>query len=737
MPFNPVSPGVYDQEVNATTAIPAVATTVGAISGIFAWGPCFDPQLVTSQTQLQQVFGKPSNLNAETWFSAYNFLAYGDNLYTVRTTLTGASTNGTYNGVGSTNTIPHAATTAVGNAYANVAWAEALLVTNATYNSTTFKSFLETGSPSTSVANVNYAAKWPGALGNSLRVGVCYDANQYHSVVALSGTITGGASSGNSYNGVFTIAPGSNTGTLIFTASGGSNVAAGNLFANVLVGSFANGDYFRLPTGNRNGPYQLLQARGFANAVTNSTASGITIKFASAYNGGSTLSSNTVERWWEFYGVAKSSNATSWTSSWQFNSSLPTVKDLMLVVVVDQNGVFTNTPNTILEVYQNLSRATDAQNSDGSSNYYQTVINQKSAYVWAINDVYGFASNTANSLTASTPQSAPLNISFSMGGDGDGEANAPMSTLINGWSMFQGTENYKINLVIAGKSVGQSNNTAGITNTTYYNYDLPSWLISNLGNTVTGRGDCVVFFSPAKEIVVNNTNGNGIATDLVNWASLLPTTTRAVMDCNYKYQYDHFNGIYRWIPLNGDIAGLCVYTDTVSYPWMSPAGFNRGQIQNVVKLAWNPQQGDRDYFYPFGINPVVTFPGQGTYLYGDRTFTTQPSAFDRINVRRLFLYMEQAIRIAARYTLFELNDIFTQNQFKNLVTPFLKQIQATRGITDFQVITDASLNTPYVVDANQFLAAILVKPARSINFINITYYAVPDGVAFSTISTAV
>jgi len=734
MSFNPVSAGVYTQEVDATTTVPAVSTTVGAISGIFAWGPCFEPQLITSQSSLQNVFGKPSNLNAETWFSAYNFLAYADNLLAVRTTLTGANTNGTYNGTSSVNTIPHAATTAVGNAYANVAWAEALLITNSTYNSTTFNNFITTGSPATSTANVIYAAKYPGALGNSLRVGVCYDSSQYHSVVTLSGSIVGSASAGNSYTGSFTVSPGSQTANLTFTITAGSNVAAGNLFANVLIQSFANGDYLRLPTGNRNGPYQLIQIKSIANASTNSTATTVNLKLNGAYNGGSALSSNTIERWWEFYSIAKSANATSWVSAYQANSSNPTTKDLMQVVVVDNNGMFSGTPNTVLEVYQDVSRATDSLKSDGSTNYYQYIINQNSKYVWAVNDVSGFASNTANSLAASTAQSAPLNMVFTMGQDGDGEANAPMSTLINGWSMFQGTENYAINLVIAGKSVGQSNNTAGINSTTYYNYDLPSWLISNIANPVTGRGDCVVFFSPDKSIVVNNTYGNDIPTDLVNWASLIPSTTRAFMDCNYKYQYDQFNGIYRWIPLNGDIAGLCVYTDTVAYPWYSPAGFNRGQIQNVVKLAWNPQQGDRDYIYPFGINPVVSFPGQGTYLYGDRTFTTQPSAFNRINVRRLFLYMEQAIRIAARYTLFELNDVFTQNQFKNLVTPFLKQIQATRGISDFEIVTDSSLNTSYVVDNGQFLAAILVKPERSINFINITYYAVPDGVAFSTVA---
>jgi len=747
MAFNPVSPGVYSSEVNVSTSVPIIGTSTGAIAGVFNWGPLFQPTLVTSQQQLQTFFGVPTNNNAETWFSAYNFLNYSTSLFVVRTSLSNLIANSTV------NTMPNAAITAVAND-GGITVNNVLMVTNATYNSTTFSNFMNSNQ-NLSTANVVWTAKNPGSLGNSLRVGVCFDKYQYHSIVSLSGTITGGgASAGNSYIGSLNLTPGSNVGYLVFTQTNSSNVAAGNLFANTLILSFGRGDWFRVPTYNSTRPYQLLQLVNFntLNAITNSTATSVKVQFTSPYNGNpvvanngylipSTYGANTVERYWQYYNVCPPANST-FVTPYQANSAKPTVEDLVSVVVVDINGIITGIPNTILESWNSLSRATDAVNSDGSTNFYRTVINQNSQWIYNINDVVGFPANTANNLSSPTPTAAPYDQTFYWGNDGDGESNVQLGALMNGWDLFRGTESISINLVIAGKSVqGPSGGlTAGITNTTYYNTGLVNYLINNLAIPATangsGRGDVVVFFSPDKSIVVNNTNGNDIPTDLVNWASLITSSDRAFMDCNYKYQYDQFNNIYRWIPLNGDIAGLCAYTDAVSFPWFSPAGFNRGQIANVTKLAWNPQQGDRDYIYPYGINPVVTFPGQGTYLYGDRTFTQQPSAFDRINVRRLFLYMETSIAIAARYTLFELNDVFTQNAFLNMVNPFLSQIQSCRGISAYQVICDSTINTPFIVDSNQFLAAVLVKPERSINFIQITYYAVPDGVAFNTVSLA-
>jgi hypothetical protein len=717
MAFNPTSPGVYISETNVSTIVPTIASTVGAISGIFNWGPLFSPTFMTTEKDLVQKFGKPNANNYETWFSAANFLHYADQLYVVRTAIKNIVANSTMNNV------PNSAIIAVGGTNGGtVNLQEKISVTKAGFNFTTFTNFIESNQ---TAPNTLFSARYAGNLGNSIRVGCCTGPNQYHSLPTLSGTIATGASAGNSYVGLFTISPGSRVGKLVFTAGVGSNVASGNLYANTFVpATFSSGDYFQLNIG---GKYQYIQAASFSNAVTNSTATAVTVNFNAPFSGGYALSQGTVSRYWEYYKVAPL-NGKTFISAYQANSSLPTMSDLLKIVIVDQYGYITGTPNTVLKVYDGLSRSTDALDNQNASIYFKTVINQSDEFIRVYNDIDGYVSNTANALVASTGGTSPLNVNLTGGSDGDSETTAPISTLIDGWSLFQSADDIKINLIIAGKSVGQSNQTAGDIGATYGNYDMADWLINNLAKT---RKDCVLFFSPDKSLVVNN--NNDISTDLINWAGLITSSDRAFLDGSYKYQEDSYNSVFRWVPFNGDIAGLCVYTDTVSYPWFSPAGFNRGQLANATKIAWNPNQGERDIIYPNAINPIVRFQGQGTYLYGDRTFTTQPSAFDRINVRRMFLYIEQAIKIAARYTLFEINDVFTQNAFKNMVTPFLKSVQSNRGITDFQVICDGTINTPFVVDSNQFLCAILVKPARSINFINISFFAVPDGVDFSTV----
>jgi phage tail sheath protein FI len=222
-------------------------------------------------------------------------------------------------------------------------------------------------------------------------------------------------------------------------------------------------------------------------------------------------------------------------------------------------------------------------------------------------------------------------------------------------------------------------------------------------------------------------------TDTVAFRDTLPSTSYAVMDCNWKYQYDKYNDVYRWVPLNGDVAGLCAKTDLERDPWFSPGGLNRGQIRNVIKLAWNPTKTDRDGLYVKGINPIVSFAGEGTVLYGDKTLQSKPSAFDRINVRRLFIVLEKAISRAARFSMFEFNDQFTRAQFVALVEPFLRDVQGRRGITDFRVVCDETNNTGEVIDRNEFVGDIYIKPARSINFIQLNFVAVRTGVAFDEV----
>ena len=260
---------------------------------------------------------------------------------------------------------------------------------------------------------------------------------------------------------------------------------------------------------------------------------------------------------------------------------------------------------------------------------------------------------------------------------------------------------------------------------------------SIIGDVAEVRRDCVVFISPRDDDGPIIASGSAGVTAIKSFKDSLTNSTYAVLDSGWKYQFDKYNNVYRWIPMNGDIAGLCVYTDSVRDPWFSPAGFNRGAIKNCVKLAWNPNQAQRDTLYPVGINPVVTFPGQGTILFGDKTLLNKPNAFDRINVRRLFIVLEKAITQASQASLFELNDDFTRAQFVAMVTPFLRDVQGRRGITDFKVVCDTTNNTAQVINSNQFVGDIYIKPARSINYIQLNFVAVATGVDFTTVVGAV
>jgi phage tail sheath protein FI len=263
--------------------------------------------------------------------------------------------------------------------------------------------------------------------------------------------------------------------------------------------------------------------------------------------------------------------------------------------------------------------------------------------------------------------------------------------------------------------------------------NVQQYVIDNVANS---RKDCVAFVSPPLSAVdsIAQTPLEGIQ----DWLTTLDrSSSYVVADSGHKYIYDKYNNIYRYVPLNGDVAGLCVNTDTVRDPWYSPAGFNRGAVKNVIKLAWNPSKTFRDSLYSLGVNPVVSFPGQGTVLFGDKTLQNKPSAFDRINVRRLFIVLEKAIAKAAQFSLFEFNDEFTRAQFVALITPFLRDVQGRRGITDFKVVCDTTNNTPQVIDSNQFVGDIYIKPARSVNYIQLNFVAVGTGVDFTTVVGAV
>ena len=395
--------------------------------------------------------------------------------------------------------------------------------------------------------------------------------------------------------------------------------------------------------------------------------------------------------------------------------------DGLHIVVVDGTGSITGDKGQILERYAFCSKAKDATYDDGTSAFYPYVLRDRSAYVWfgdypASMDIgAGAWGNLAqdrdfNSLTA------PVDVELASGANGSNPSN---NELIPGWDVFNNVEEIDIGLCITGPA----------------DRVLQNHVIQNIAEY---RKDCVAFISP--EAQNSGGIGSGVIYNkdreidaLMTQRNVLPSSSYGVFDCNWKYQFDTYNDTFRWVALNGDMAGLCARTDETRDPWWSPGGYNRGQIKNSIKLAWNPNRTARDELYPNSINPVVAEFGEGTILLGDKTMLTQPSAFDRINVRRLFIVLEKAIAKAAKYLLFEFNDTFTRLRFKQMVEPYLRDVQGRRGIYDFNVVCDETNNTPFVIDNNAFVGDIYIKPARSINFITLNFIATGTGVVFDEI----
>ena len=422
--------------------------------------------------------------------------------------------------------------------------------------------------------------------------------------------------------------------------------------------------------------------------------------------------------------MADSATFSGWAYEAQFDaapsttdyvSNLGGADDELHIIVIDEDGLISGTAGTVLEKWANVSKAADARTSAGANNYYVEVL-KGSKYIWWMDHTTSVeAGDTAwgSSAAGTTFKTMSTVVTRSLTG---GVNDAPTDAEIQqGYDLFANAELIDINLLINGP----------------HSLAVGKYIVDNIA---TSRLDCVVFVSPTLASVYNNAGDE--ADDIVderNDAAFNVNTSYAVMDSGWKYQYDKYNDKYRWIALNADVAGLCARTDAIADPWFSPGGLNRGQIKNVVKLAYSPDKTDRDTLYKAGINPVVSFPGEGTVLFGDKTLLAKPSAFDRINVRRLFIVLEKAIATAAKYQLFEFNDAFTRAQFRNLVEPFLRDIKGRRGIYDFRVICDETNNTGEVIDRNEFVADIYIKPARSINFISLNFIATRTGVAFEEI----
>jgi len=580
-----VSPGVNTSEIDLTTSIPAVGTSTGATVGFFRWGPANSVIQVSSENDLVQEFLKPDSNSAVSFLSAANFLSYGNDLRVVRvindTVGTATSSNN------ATSNTSHAAIISNDDDYFNIR-----------YN--------------TANSNVRFAARYPGAIGNSLKVSVCGSESGF---------------SGWAYASSFDAAP---------------NTSA------------------------------------YATKITNTA----------------------------------------------------TLKDELHVVIVDEDGLFSGTANTVLERYSNLSKCSDAKGDDGSSIYYKEVLFRNSNYIHWLGHPSGSNTTNAWGQTVATayatgdvlhsPTVASTTYSFYNGSDGVPTVGNAVASV----DLFNNKEKFDISLFFAGDGLVSANSNFSETNYTT--------IVNEVLTVADGRKDTVAFISPPYANCVTSTAKATDVTSFRNGSGILDTSY-GVIDSGWKYQYDKYNDVYRWVPLNADIAGLCVRTDLQRDPWFSPAGLNRGQIRNLVKLSFNPSQSERDTLYKAGVNPVVSFPGEGTVLFGDKTLQGRPSAFDRINVRRLFIVLEKAISRAARSSLFEFNDEFTRAQFVALVEPFLRDVQGRRGIYDFRVVCDESNNTPQVIDANQFVGDIYIKPARSVNFIQLNFVAVRSGVSFDEI----
>jgi len=754
-----LSPGINISEIDLTNVTPAVATTEGAIAGVFRWGPANERILVTSEKELVRRFGKPASYyktagltttwtNHETWFSAANFLSYSDALYVTRvlgaTAATATSTNfnarysgklgnslqvsycksGNYGATSRSQTLtidPSANfgtatgyTTSPGiSAYASVGDRIVLnnntqlviggisnVVDAASGTAVTFSGVSTTAAITTIASGQAYTiislgtttqAQWNTAAGTTGITYVVGDTFTYGAAGVGDGVVLNATTGGViAATDVFTkLAHGLITGQAVQYSRGGSGTA----IEGVVEGGFyyvirVNANNFKLATtlanANAGTAINITQVgAGAGHTVTPVTTYKSTVTFTSKYTGATTYTSTF---------------STQWGDANLFDTN--PIANGVHIVVRDVDGIISGTAGTVLERWEDVSLTSGTTKYDGTTNFIVDFLSQNSAWI-SVSAAQSILIGNGTFISGAT---------LTGGDDGEDETTVAIASLAAGYDLYIDAADVDISLILQGKARG----TNGVT--------LANYIIDNICEV---RRDCVAFISPE----LTDTTVDLI----VDFTSTLSTSTYAVVDSGYKYQYDKYSDVYRWIPLNGDIAGLCARTDNVRDPWFSPAGYNRGNVKNVVKLLVNPNKSQRDLLYKNNINPVITQPGQGTVLFGDKTFSSVVSAFDRINVRRLFIVLEKTIGIAAKGTLFDFNDDFTRAQFKNLVEPFLRDVQGRRGIYDFRVVCDETNNTAQVIDSNQFVGDIFIKPARSINFIQLNFVAVRSGVEFNEI----
>ena len=691
------SPGVHVREIDLTTIVPAVSTSIGAIAGAFEKGPVNSIVTVGSEEDLVKVFGKPQNSSNqfETFFTAANFLQYSDELKVVR------CESGVTNAIASGTSI---------------------LIRDDDHYEDSFKD----GQASVG----EWAARTAGIHGNSLGVSICANATAYEE-------------------------------TAVTTTS--AEEALGQTVISV-----TDGTVFTI-----HDIVNFGETLGFEYQVTAADASTITIKLKDDPNGvglQSTVASGTnIRRRWRFYDLFDAAPGTSDYATQNQRGTL----DEIHVVVYDQQGDINgfavesngNRTSAVLETFANLSKNPNCKSPQGDSVYYADKIFRTSSFVYWM-DHNSAGTNWGTDFTGETSQ-----IVMEDGGTDGAGANAGDNIVLDATGTSNEDENGKIELEIGGTSYAALDTpttsnlkngaddyavTAGELEIAYDNFEDTESVDINLilggkgggaGDTastqdthvtmlhalVETRRDCVAFASPHRSATVGVSSSITATDNVVDAFDLCPSSSYMVFDSSYKQMYDKYNDVFRFVPMNGDTAGLCAFTDQVADAWFSPGGFNRGNVRGAIKLSYNPKKSERDQLYRARINPIVDFPGQGVVLFGDKTALAKPSAFDRINVRRLFLVLEKAISTAAKFSLFEFNDEFTRAQFRNLIEPFLRDVQGRRGIFDFRVVCDDTNNTGEVIDRNEFIGDIYIKPARSINFITLNFVAVRTGVEFSEV----
>jgi phage tail sheath protein FI len=524
-----------------------------------------------------------------------------------------------------------------------------------------------------------FSARSPGSWGNNILVATCPSASAYEQTLTTSQQADGGAAVGATSVAVDSDATAYlNVGDIVEFSSTAATT------------DFTSGEKYRVTSVTSTSIGIVQHPRGAGGLIT------------------AVVDDARIKRRWRYYDVVDGAPGTSTYVSTRSGSD-----DEIHVVVVDEDGGVSGVPGTVLETYSKVSKASDAKTPQGDVNYYPTVIQNKSNYIfWMDHNTSGTNWGNAAAGSTFTTVNIPTSESLSGGANGSTVTDGQLKTA---YEKFADADTVDVGLIIAG----------------------PSGSVTHVDNLITiaeNRKDAIVFASPQRADVVNVTNSNTQKDNVIDFYSTVRSSSYVVFDSGYKYCYDRYNDVYRYVPLNGDIAGLAARTDIVADSWYSPAGYNRGVIRGAAKLAFNPTKAQRDELYPKRINPVATFPGQGTVLFGDKTGLSSPSAFDRINVRRLFITLEKAIATASKFQLFEFNDEFTRANFRNIVEPFLREVQGRRGITDFLVVCDETNNTGEVIDRNEFIAEIFVKPARSINFITLQFVATRTGVSFEEVA---